>query len=300
MRTPVRRDQNGYQKRPQRIAQIATHLKQRLSQPPVSARGERSEARGFGMEYRRTDTRQRRHGQYARERGCIGQSQQPDHHDGHTRRQSPRRRAFVEIESGQRLKDRTGQLEYQRDETDLGETERQIVLQHRIDGRNDRLQRIVKKVRHAQSPQNAECDAGRSPAPVLIHRKIVLSGSSVAVRSSSCPRSEKRQNHPSSAEARRKTAQRYAFLPCIQPNPEANLHSAPGCLPFCHKLSFPATVTAEYGSACVRSTGHFRNESFAHGSAKLSYVTVSTKNDPPQRFLTVISCLHASCCTGNV
>lgn len=97
----------------------------------------------------------------------------------------------------------------------------QVVLQHRIDGRNDRLQRIVEKVRHAQSPQNAECDAGRSPASVPIHRKIVLNGSSVAVRSSPF---RKRQN-PASGGSRRKIAQRYAFLPCIQPNPGANLRA---------------------------------------------------------------------------
>ena len=124
------------------------------------------------------------------------------------------------------------------------------MLQHRIDGRNDRLQRIVEKVRHAQSPQNAECDAGRSPASVPIHRKIVLNGSSVAVRSSPF---RKRQN-PASGGSPAKNRPKVRISP-VHPTESRSesSRSVSGRSPFCHKRPFPAVVTAEYRSARARS-----------------------------------------------
>lgn len=190
---------------------------------------------------------------------------------------------LVEIESGQRLKDRTGQLINQRDEPDLGETERQVVLQHRIDGRNDRLQRIVEKVRHAQSPQNTECDAGRSPASVPIHRKIVLNGSSVAVRL--VPSGSGRIQPPAGARAKNRPKVRISSVHPTESRSESS-RSMSGRSPFCHKRPFPAVVTAEYCSARFRSTGRFRNESFAHDSAKLRMQQSQRMPDSPQRFLT--------------
>ena len=249
----------------------------------MSARGERSEARGFGMEYRRADTRQRRHGQYARERGGIGQPQQPEHRDGHARRQSPRRRALVEIESGQRLKDRTGQLINQRDEPDLGETERQVVLQHRIDGRNDRLQRIVEKVRHAQSPQNAECDAGRSPASVPIHRKIVLNGSSVAVRSSPF---RKRQNPASGGSpAKNRPKVRISSVHPTESRSESS-RSMSGRSPFATSGLFLRSL--RQNTVPHRSGLPDASETKASRMVARSFRMRQSQRmpDPPQRFLT--------------
>lgn len=159
----------------------------------------------------------------------------------------------------------------------------QVVLQHRIDGRNDRLQRIVEKVRHAQSPQNAECDAGRSPASVPIHRKIVLNGSSVAVRSSPF---RKRQNPASGGSPGEKPPKGTHFFRASNRIPERIFALHVGAFCRCHKRPFPAVITEEYCSA--RSGLPDASETKASRMVARSFRMQQSQRmpDPPQRFLT--------------
>ena len=63
---------------------------------------------------------------------------------------------LVGIDADQRLEQRGGQLESERDKTDLSEVERVGILEDRIDRRQQRLHHVVEAVAHAQRREDGE------------------------------------------------------------------------------------------------------------------------------------------------
>ena len=90
------------------------------------------------------------------------------------RRERERLRAAVGVQPDQRLQQRGGELERERDEADLREVEaNRRILQDRVDRRQQRLDSVVQKVRHAQrrrAPRRS-CLPGPRPASGRVVRR---------------------------------------------------------------------------------------------------------------------------------
>jgi hypothetical protein len=86
--------------------------------------------------------------------------------------------AFVGEMSDHRLQQRGGELERQRDHSDLREIERIAVFQDRVDRRDQRLHGVVEEMREADSRQHdiggargSDLGSGeRGPARATLHR----------------------------------------------------------------------------------------------------------------------------------
>ena len=91
----------------------------------------------------------------------IGDAQEQQSEEGgpHADRERERLRLLVGEMSDHRLQQRCGELERQRDHSDLREVERVAVFKDRIDRRDQRLHRVVEEVRKTDSRQH---DIGRA------------------------------------------------------------------------------------------------------------------------------------------
>ena len=78
--------------------------------------------------------------------GSDGQESKPDKRERHADRQRIGHRALVSIGADDRLQQRGGDLEGQREKADLLEIEAIILLEHRIDGRKQRLHHVIEKM----------------------------------------------------------------------------------------------------------------------------------------------------------
>jgi hypothetical protein len=87
------------------------------------------------------------------------EQQQAEEGRSHADRKRERLRLLVGEMPDQRLQQRRGELERQRDHADLGEVERIARFQERIDRGNQRLHGVVEEVREADA---GEHDIGRS------------------------------------------------------------------------------------------------------------------------------------------
>ncbi len=152
----MRRDDEGRDQRACRRAEIAAELKQRLRETMLAARGHAGDARCFRMKDRGADADERR----AAEQHDImlreGEQQQSAEREGHADRQRIGARIAVRIEADEGLQKGAGELEGERDQPDLAEVEPKRGFDDRIDGRQERLNRIVQKMREAQRHQHGE------------------------------------------------------------------------------------------------------------------------------------------------
>ncbi|KAG0941870.1 hypothetical protein G6F31_014955 [Rhizopus arrhizus] len=115
----IRHDHRSGDQRAERGTEIAAYLEHRLREAMTAARGQPRDARGLGVEDRRTDADhrggQQHHGVARRE----AEQQHAAQGRGHADRQRVRRRAPVGGHADQRLEDRGGELVGQRDQADL-------------------------------------------------------------------------------------------------------------------------------------------------------------------------------------
>ncbi len=86
-----------------------------------------------------------------RELAGDAQHDQAGEGEEHADRERIRLRLAVGDDADHRLQQRRGELERQRDQADLGEVERVVRLQDRIDRRDQRLHGVVEEVREAQA-----------------------------------------------------------------------------------------------------------------------------------------------------
>ncbi len=146
------------QHRPHRGAETAAELKHRLRKAIAPARGQPRDPRRFRMEHRRSQSDQRGRDQDDRVLMRDAEQQQAEEREPHADRERERLRLLVGEVSDQRLQQRRGELERQRDQADLRIVQRVIVLQDRIDRRNQGLHGVVEEVREADPGQH---DIGR-------------------------------------------------------------------------------------------------------------------------------------------
>ena len=137
------------QQRPQRRTDIASDLKQGLSESIPAARGKPCDAGRFRME----DGRAQADHRGAEHEHGVGRGpckhQEPAKGRAHADGQRERERTAVRIKPHHRLEQRGGDIEGERDDADLGEIEREGILQHRVDRRQQRLDHVVEEMGEA-------------------------------------------------------------------------------------------------------------------------------------------------------
>jgi hypothetical protein len=155
--------QQRHQQRADRLPGIAADLEHRLGEAVAPAGGEPRDARPLGVEHRAADADQGCGQQHGGEAAGDRQHQHADERRRHAERQRERLRAPVRVEADQRLQDRGGELEGQRDDADLHEIERQRLLDQRIDRQQRRLHCVVEKVARTDRKENRQHRRARDP-----------------------------------------------------------------------------------------------------------------------------------------
>ena len=108
------------------------------------------------MEGRRADTH---HGSGEQQhRVAVGEGEQGDTHQGeqHAGGQQVRHGALVGVQADPRLQQRGGDLIDQGDPADLGEAQREVALEHRVDRRQHGLDQVVEQVGEGGGTDDAD------------------------------------------------------------------------------------------------------------------------------------------------
>jgi hypothetical protein len=153
---PARDYDEGCEKRPDRLPEIAADLEERLSEAMPAAGRCPGDARGFRVEHGRAGADEGGRDDDEAVRLGEGEQQEAAQRDAHPDRERERSRATVGVEPDERLQQRRRELEGQRDQADLGEGERISVLQDRIDGGDKRLDQVVQQMGEAERAQHQE------------------------------------------------------------------------------------------------------------------------------------------------
>ena len=140
------------------VPEAAAKLEHRLRETKATTRGQPRNARRFRVEHRRTQPHQRRRDQDDHVMLSDAEQQQAEERRSHADGKRERLRLLVGEMSDHRLQQRGGELERQRDQSDLREVQRVIVLQDRIHRSDQRLHGVVEEVREADA---GEHDIGR-------------------------------------------------------------------------------------------------------------------------------------------
>jgi len=119
-----------------------------------AAGGHPRHARGFRMKDGRAHAHhpRRQDDHVIRRRKC--QHDQPGQRDAHAHDERVGLRMLIRVEPDDRLKNRAHHLKRQRDEADLREGQPVRCLQHRIDGRDERLDGVVQQMGKAEREQH--------------------------------------------------------------------------------------------------------------------------------------------------
>ena len=157
-----RHHDQGRQQRPHRRAETAAELKHRLRKAVAPARGQTCDPRRLRMKHRRSKPDQRRRNQNDPVLMRDAEQQQSEERKAHADRKRKRLRLLVGEMSDQRLQQRRGKLERQRDQADLRVVQRVAVLQDRIDRCDQRLHSVVEEMRETDSRQHDIGRPGRS------------------------------------------------------------------------------------------------------------------------------------------
>ncbi|CAM2158991.1 hypothetical protein PT2222_50047 [Paraburkholderia tropica] len=151
----MRNDDRGGQQRSERRARVAADLEQRLREAVAAARGHARNPRRLRMEHRRAAANQRGGDQQHAEARRDRHQQQAAEREAHADGQRIRHRALVRIDADERLQHRRRDLVRERDQADLRERQREVVLEHRIDGQDQRLDHVVEQVRKTDRTEHA-------------------------------------------------------------------------------------------------------------------------------------------------
>ena len=152
----VGNDDGRGEQRPDRGADVAADLEHRLREAVAAAGGHARDARRLGVEDGRADADQRRGDEQHRIGRRHRQQQQAHEAGSHADGQRIRHRPAVGDHADNRLEQRGGQLEDEGDQADLRERQGEVLLQHRIDRRQQRLDRVVEEMGNADRDQDRE------------------------------------------------------------------------------------------------------------------------------------------------
>ena len=92
---------------------------------------------------------------------ATDRSSRPAEGDAHPERERERQRPAVGVQPDERLEQRRGELEREGDEADLGEGEGVGLLQHRVDGRDQGLDRVVRAGATRSAPPGPRTPSAR-------------------------------------------------------------------------------------------------------------------------------------------
>ena len=155
-RLAARDDEKGRQQRAERRSEVAAYLEERLREAVAAARRHARDARRLGMKDRRADAHQARCHEECGKRRRRREHQHAGERERHAADERVRHRPPIGVEADHRLQERCGQLQRQRHQADLREREREGRLEHRIQRRDERLQRVVQQMREARAGKNGE------------------------------------------------------------------------------------------------------------------------------------------------
>src|SRR5215510_5580614 len=98
------------------------------------------------MKHRGAETDERRCGKHDPETGRPGEENHSEQREAHSERKRVRLWMAIRIETDDRLKQRTRELQDECDQANLREIELKILFQHRINGRDQRLHHVVEEM----------------------------------------------------------------------------------------------------------------------------------------------------------
>ncbi|MNS46632.1 hypothetical protein D3C72_791360 [compost metagenome] len=143
------------QQRAECAAGVTTDLERRLSKAIATARGQTRDAGCLGVEGRRANAHQRRGQQNRREAADHRQHENADQSADHAGRQQPWLGMTIGVVTDPRLQQRSGELEGQGDQANLGESQAVSGLEHRVDRRQHSLNQVVDQMREGTGADHA-------------------------------------------------------------------------------------------------------------------------------------------------
>lgn len=153
----VRQNDDSCEKRPERKARVSSDLKNSLGESLFPAGSELRRLRTLRMENGGAATEQRHraenHPKVGGDRKQRNPGQRKEHPDG----KLPGMMVLVRIEADERLDDGRRGLQRKCDKPYLRKGKPEIRLEHRIDGGQHRLDRIVEKVTETDNEKNRKC-----------------------------------------------------------------------------------------------------------------------------------------------
>ena len=153
-RLSERYDNQGCQQRPDSTAAISSHLENRLCQTLFTARSQLRHARRLRMKNGRAPSDDAHGQKYQHKIISKRKQQQSGQREAHAQRERIRTGMAVGITPHKRLQDGGSQLEHQRNDTNLRKGKPELILYHRINGRNDRLYHVVQQMGKTDGEQN--------------------------------------------------------------------------------------------------------------------------------------------------
>ncbi|MNO46392.1 hypothetical protein D3C76_366770 [compost metagenome] len=155
-RLAVRNDDGSGQQRAEGRAGVATDLEGRLRGAEAPTGGHPGHSRSFWVEGRRAHADHRcGHQQHFI---AAGEGEQGDAHQGHQHagRQQVGLRVLVGVQADPGLQQGRGHLVDEGDPADLGKAQREIALEHRVDGWQHGLDQVVEQVGECGSADDAD------------------------------------------------------------------------------------------------------------------------------------------------
>ena len=162
-RLAVRQHEKRADQRSERRADVAADLKERLREAVLAARGHARDPRRFRVKDRRADAHQPGGGDEHAEGRRDREQQEPGERDAHAGDERVRHRPAIRVEADERLQQRCGQQQRERQQPDLREAEAEGLLEHGVQGGEQRLDRVVEEMRHADAGEHGKRRPARLP-----------------------------------------------------------------------------------------------------------------------------------------
>ena len=153
----MRQNDDACEKRPECKARVSSDLKDSLGKPLSPTGSELRSLRTLRMKNGRAATEERHCDENHPEIRCDGKQSDPRQRKEHSDGKLPGMVMLVRIEADKRLDDGRRGLQCERDKPDLRKGKPEIRLDHRIDGGQHRLDRIVEKVTETDNKKNRKC-----------------------------------------------------------------------------------------------------------------------------------------------
>lgn len=139
----MRQNNDSREKRPERKSRVSADLENSLGKALSPAGSELRRLRTLRMENGRTATEERHRAENHPKVGCEGKLRNPRQCKEHPDGKLPGMVVLVRVETDERLDNGRRGLQRKRDKPDLRKGKPEIRLEHRIDGGQHRLDRIV-------------------------------------------------------------------------------------------------------------------------------------------------------------